>query len=45
MLCTAYFNNSESNLANPDPGKIVRWGEQTWEEMLIGWHDIAVPKK
>ena len=43
MLCTAVFDNSEGNLANPDPGKIVRWGEQTWDEMLIGWHDVAVP--
>jgi hypothetical protein len=22
----------------------VRWGDQTWEEMMIGWFDIAVPK-
>lgn len=43
MLCTAYFDNSASNLANPDPTKTVRWGEQTWEEMLIGWHDVATP--
>ena len=43
MLCTAYYDNSDSNLANPDPSKPVRWGPQTWEEMLIGWHDVAVP--
>jgi hypothetical protein len=41
MLCTAHYDNSENNLANPDPTKTVRWGEQTWEEMLIGWHDVA----
>lgn len=44
MLCTAHYDNSENNLANPDPSKPVRWGEQTWEEMLIGWHDIAMPR-
>jgi peroxiredoxin/mono/diheme cytochrome c family protein len=44
MLCTAHFDNSENNLANPDPTQTVRWGEQTWEEMLIGWHDVATPR-
>ncbi len=44
LLCTAHFDNSEENLANPDPTKTVRWGEQTWEEMMIGWHDVAVPR-
>ena len=42
MICTAHYDNSENNLANPDPTKTVRWGQQTWEEMLIGWHDVAV---
>ncbi len=35
----AHFNNSTSNLANPDPTQTVRWGEQTWEEMMIGYYD------
>jgi hypothetical protein len=35
--CVAYFDNSEKNKYNPDPSKIVRWGDQTWEEMMIGW--------
>lgn len=43
LHCTAHYDNSESNLANPDPSKAVRWGEQTWEEMMIGWYDIGVP--
>ena len=38
LLCTAHFDNSEDNLANPDPTKAVGWGEQTWEEMMIGWY-------
>ncbi len=43
LVCTALFDNSIDNLANPDPTKEVRWGDQTWEEMMIGWHDIAYP--
>jgi hypothetical protein len=38
LFCTAHFDNSENNLANPDPTKRVRWGDQTWEEMMIGWY-------
>jgi len=37
LICTAHFDNSEDNLANPDATKPVGWGEQTWEEMMIGW--------
>jgi hypothetical protein len=33
----AHFDNSKDNPANPDPKKEVRWGDQTWEEMMIGW--------
>jgi len=35
----ARFDNSSGNPANPDPSKDVRWGEQTWEEMLVGFVD------
>ena len=31
------WDNSTQNPANPDPGKVVRWGDQTWEEMNVGW--------
>lgn len=44
LHCTAYFDNSTNNLFNPDPTKPVRWGDQTWEEMMIGWYDVAFPK-
>lgn len=43
LICTAHFDNSENNLANPDPNKTVRWGDQTWEEMMIGWFTSATP--
>jgi hypothetical protein len=32
----AHFDNSIGNKNNPDPSKEVRWGDQTWEEMMIG---------
>ncbi len=37
LECTAHFDNSPANKANPDPSKEVRWGDQTFEEMMIGW--------
>jgi hypothetical protein len=37
--CVAHFDNSEDNPNNPDPGKWVAWGDQTWEEMMIGFVD------
>ena len=43
LHCTAHFDNSTGNLSNPDPSKTVRWGPQTWEEMMIGWFDIGIP--
>ena len=43
LHCTAHFDNSSENLANPDPAKSVKWGPQTWEEMMIGWYDIGIP--
>ena len=42
MECTAYFDNSTNNKFNPDPTKDVLWGDQTWEEMMIGWMDYSV---
>ena len=35
--CVAAFDNSSKNKYNPDPTMTVRWGDQTWEEMMIGW--------
>jgi hypothetical protein len=37
MECIAHFDNSTENHANPDPTSPVGWGEQTWEEMMMGW--------
>ena len=42
--CTAIFDNSPNNPANPNPAATVKWGEQTSEEMMIGFYDLAVSK-
>jgi thiol-disulfide isomerase/thioredoxin len=34
---TAWFDNSADNPANPDPTKLVRWGSQTYDEMMLGY--------
>jgi hypothetical protein len=39
---TGYFDNSPNNPRNPDPTAEVTWGEQSWEEMMIGFFDVAV---
>jgi hypothetical protein len=38
----AHFDNSAINRSNPDPAATVRWGDQTWEEMMIGWFTYTV---
>jgi hypothetical protein len=38
----AHFDNSLKNLFNPDPSATVRWGDQTWEEMMIGFYTTVV---
>lgn len=43
LVCTAAFDNSESNLANPDPSATVRWGDQSWDEMMLGYYEILLP--
>jgi hypothetical protein len=43
--CTAHFDNSVNNAANPDATKEVKWGDQSWEEMMIGWFDVIIPAK
>ena len=31
------YDNSTNNRFNPDPSSEVRWGDQTWEEMMLGY--------
>lgn len=42
LQAIATFDNSKNNPHNPDPDAEVRWGEQTWSEMMVGFFDVAV---
>jgi mono/diheme cytochrome c family protein len=42
LECIAHFDNSPKNKYNPDPTQEVRWGQQTWEEMMIGWFNYVL---
>ena len=40
----AHYDNSTANKFNPDPAKDVRWGDQTWDEMMIGFWGTVVER-
>ncbi len=44
ILVTGYFDNSAKNKFNPDPSKTVRYGEPTYDEMMMGFLDYVVEK-
>jgi mono/diheme cytochrome c family protein len=47
LRTTAYFDNSANNRLNPDPSKLIRWGEPSTEEMMGFWlayADVAPAK-
>ena len=39
----ARYDNSRNNPHNPDPDSPVQWGDQTYNEMMVGFFDVAVP--
>jgi len=43
LQAVAWYDNSKANPHNPDPQAEVRWGEQTYDEMMVGFFDVAVP--
>ena len=43
MQVTAYYDNSENNLANPNPNEDIDYGDQTFDEMMFGWYTAAFP--
>jgi hypothetical protein len=45
LQAVAWFDNSRGNMHNPDPEAAVRWGEQTSDEMMVGFFDVAVEKE
>jgi hypothetical protein len=42
IACTAHFDNSPNNPNNPDPTKVIKFGEQSWDEMMIGFFQVAI---
>ena len=42
LQAAAWYDNSKGNMHNPDPHAAVRWGEQTSDEMMVGFFDVAV---
>ena len=43
LQAIAWYDNSRKNRHNPDPDSAVTWGDQTYNEMMVGFFDIAVP--
>ena len=39
--CTAHFDNSPNNPDNADPAKEVSWGDQSWDEMMVGFFNLV----
>ena len=43
LQAVAWYDNSRNNPHNPDPDSAVTWGDQTSDEMMVGFFDVAVP--
>jgi hypothetical protein len=43
LEAVAWYDNSKNNPHNPDPDSPVQWGDQTYNEMMVGFFDVAVP--
>lgn len=44
LVVTAHFDNSARNPYNPDASAAVRWGDPTYDEMMVGWLDYSRPE-
>jgi hypothetical protein len=45
LQAVAWYDNSRNNHHNPDPDSAVTWGDQTYNEMMVGFFDVAVPAR
>lgn len=43
LRAVAWYDNSRNNPHNPDPDAMVTWGDQTYQEMMVGFFDVAIP--
>jgi len=41
---SAHWDNSANNRYNPDPTATIRWGDQTWDEMIFAWVGVVVDR-
>lgn len=44
MIVTAHYDNSANNPGNPDPKKVLRWGDKSEEEMMTSWIEYMEPR-
>ena len=44
LTAVAHYDNSANNKFNPNPNRDVYWGDQTWEEMMVPWFGVIVPR-
>lgn len=42
LEAVSFYDNSPNNKHNPDPKAEVRWGDQSWEEMMLNFVRVAV---
>lgn len=40
-LLSGSWDNSPRNPANPNPKKTVHWGDQSFDEMFLGWYNVT----
>ncbi len=45
FVVTAIYDNSAKNKFNPNPNVDIRWGDPTYEDMMIGWLEYTVDLK
>ena len=45
IVCRAVFDNSAQNKFNPDPTQTVTWGDQSFDEMLIGYMTVTQARR
>ena len=45
VFCRGRYDNSAENLSNPDPKATVTWGEQTKDEMPVGYFEVALAEQ
>jgi len=43
LQAVGWYDNSAGNPHNPDATVAVHWGDQTSDEMMVGFFDVAVP--